>query len=85
MPKCWNCGEEVSENAIYCPTCGKTIAPSNTQQATPYDHVRNNQYRSNPTGLNSPIEKGQLERKINNLYNLVIVILVLQVIIFFIG
>jgi uncharacterized membrane protein YvbJ len=85
MPKCWNCGEEVPENATFCPMCGQFIAPSTSQQAPPYDRSRHSRYQHNPMGPNSSMQESQLERKVNNLYKLVIVVLVLEAIIFIIG
>jgi hypothetical protein len=85
MAKCWNCGDEIPENATFCPTCGKSVAPSAPQSSSYYDHPRYNHNKPSLPGPNFPTLESPLERKVNNLYKLVIVALVLEAIIFLIA
>lgn len=81
MPRCWNCSAEVPEQATFCPACGKTFAvtsPSSPQPAQPYAQVppsNNQQYPMNPY----PSREFEMERKINSIYKIVTVLLILQV------
>jgi predicted amidophosphoribosyltransferase len=34
MPKCWNCGKEVPEGAVYCSNCGRPLAGSGLDSRT---------------------------------------------------
>ena len=81
MPKCWNCGAEVPEQATFCPQCGKTFAataPGAPQPSQPYGQPQPNQYPPAPYYPYPPMPNSQLEQKVDNLRKLVIAVLILQ-------
>jgi hypothetical protein len=81
MPKCWNCGAEVPEQATFCPQCGKTFAASSQsgpQPSQPYGPPQQFQYPPYPGYAYPPIPNGQLEMKIDKLRNLVLAVLFMQ-------
>ena len=84
MSKCWNCGADTP-NSTYCPTCGKTVAPSDSQSSSYHDSPNLNRNQPGMPVPNLPMQEGRLERKINNLYKLVIVALIIEAIIFLIA
>ena len=77
MPKCWNCGEEVPEQATFCPKCGKTFAatsPGGPQPSQPYGPPPPNQYQpypQYPPYPYPPMDPARLERKVDSLRRLV--------------
>ncbi len=82
MTKCWNCSAEVPSGARFCPNCGKdqTQDPKMTNmggQTNPATYPQ-----SRPTSYGEqidPAQLGQLERRVDTVYKILIGILVLQV------
>jgi hypothetical protein len=81
MPKCWNCGAEVPEQATFCPQCGKTFAatpPGGPQPSQPYG-PQPNQNQPFPGYPYPPMPASRLEQKVDSLRKLVLAVLILQV------
>jgi len=78
MPKCWNCGAEVSEQAKFCPNCGKSFATSSSgmpEPSQPYNQIP--QYPNRP-GIDPSMQNAQLEKRVNTIQKMVIAIIILQ-------
>jgi len=73
MPKCWNCGADVPEQATFCPKCGKTFAataPGGPQPSQPYGAPPQYPYPPYPGMPYPPMPTDRLERKIDSIRRL---------------
>lgn len=79
MAKCWNCGADVPDQAKFCPICGKGFATTSTgipQPAPPYN--QGSPYPNQP-GMLPPMQDSQLEKKVDRIHKLLLLIIVVQV------
>jgi hypothetical protein len=79
MAKCWNCGADVPDQAKFCPSCGKGFAATSAGMPEPSQPYNQGPSYSNQPGMYPPMQNNQLEKKVDTLQKLVILIIVLQV------
>lgn len=84
MSICWNCSAEVPEQSAFCPNCGKSFAvasPSGPQPSPPGHMSTPSQHNPYPAYYPSypTSPESRLERKVDGLRTLVLLVLALQV------